>query len=71
MKNIFNSNSNIFFIKISLLTNIRNKGAIRKTSWKMVLFFLQKFVIFSEEMGNIRACKEVSLQKLTNLRLSG
>ena len=27
--------------------------------------------LFSKEMGNIRACKEVRLQKLTKFRLSG
>ena len=38
---------------ISLLTNIRNKGVIRRinlcflTSWKMVIFFLQKFIILN------------------------
>ena len=53
IKNIFNSISINFWKKISFLTNIRNKGVIRKknfyflTSWKMAIFFLQKFVIFN------------------------
>ena len=53
MKNIFNSISIYSFKKISFLTNVRNKEVVRKTnfyfftSWKMALFFLQKFVIFN------------------------
>ena len=51
IKNIFDTISMNFRKKKSLLTNIRNKRVIRKinlyflTSWKMAIFFYQKFVI--------------------------
>ena len=53
MKKIFDSISVYSSKQISLSTNIRNKGVIGKinlhflTSWKMAIFFLQKFVIFN------------------------
>ena len=82
IKNIFNSISIYYWKKVSLLTHMRNKCIMREinlyflTLWKMAKFFLQKFVVLnmitvSKEMGNIRKCKEIHLQKLIKFRLSG
>ena len=72
----------IFEKKGSLLTYMRNKCVMREvnlyflTLWKMVKFFLQKFFVFnmitvSKEIGNIRTCKVMLLQKLIKFTLSG
>ena len=82
MKNIVNYISIYSWEKVSLLTHMRNKCAMREinlyflTLWKLTKFFLQKFIIFSvitvfKVMGNIRACKEIYLQKLVKFRLLG
>ena len=82
MKYIFNYISIYSWRKVSLLTHMRNKCAMREinlyflTLWKLAKLFLQKFIIFSmitviKEMGNIRACKDIYLQKFIKFRLSG
>ena len=69
IKNIFNSISINFWKKISLLTNIRNERVIRKinlylfTLWKMAIFFLQKFVIFTMMTGSFLVEKWGTLER--------
>ena len=67
-----------------LLTNIRNKCVIRKINIffgvtnngqifpsKVCHFQYDHRFLFSREMGNIRTCKEIRLQKLIKFILSG
>ena len=68
---------------MSLLTNIRNKCFIRKInvffdimkndqnfSFNVCDFQYDHRLTFSTEMGNIRTCKEVRLQKRMKFELS-
>ena len=66
MKNIFNSISPYIWEKISLLTNIRNKRDFFfffLTSWQNVIFFLQKFVIFSMVTDSFLVKKQGTLER--------
>ena len=67
-----------------LLTNIRNKCVTRKINLffsvtkngqifpsKVCHFQYGHRFLFSREMGNIRTCKEIRLQKLIKFILSG
>ena len=86
MKNIvINISSPYILEKDSLSTNIRNKCVIRKINLhffdvmkngqifpsNVCHFHYDPRFLFSREMGNIRTCKEVRLQKLIKFRLSG
>ena len=66
MKNIFNSISRYNWEKISLLTNIRNKRGFFfffVTSWKNIIFFPQKFVIFSMVTDSFLVKKQGTLER--------
>ena len=68
-----------------MLTNIRNKCVLRKINLyffdvmkngqvfpsKVCHFQHDHKSLFSREMGNIRTCKEIRLQKLIKFGLSG
>ena len=65
MKNIFNSISPYIWEKIPLLINIRNKRGFFffLTSWEKVIFFLQRFVIFSMVTDSFLVKKQGTLER--------